>query len=212
MNVRQSLLGQAALLVATGLYSLVVGPTLPARVPTHWGINGKPDAWGGPGFALWFGPAMIAFMMLLTWSLPKLSPRQFDIERFSRTYGALMLLVAALMGAMHIIILRATAGQAIDIGRAIMVVVGLFFALFGNMMGKVKRNFFMGVRTPWTLASERVWDMTHRHAAVLWFFGGLATAALALVGFPFWIPLLVILILSFWPIYDSYRLYKRLEA
>jgi uncharacterized membrane protein len=211
MNTRQSLLAQAVLLVGNGLYSLVVGRNLPDRVPTHWGLNGKPDAWGSPVFGLWFGPAIVGFLMLLTWVLPKISPRQFDIQRFSRTYGALMFILSLMMTAMHVLILHASAHETVDIGRAILIVLGLFFALFGNMMGKVRRNFYMGVRTPWTLASERVWDTTHRHAGVLWFFGGLVIAFLALLGVPQYVGLPLILILAFWPIVDSYLLYRRLE-
>jgi len=209
MNVRQSLLGQAVLLVGTAAYSVMVAPSLGSVVPTHWGISGKPDAWGSPTFSLWFGPGMMAIMLLLTLGMPKISPKKFEIDRFEDTYGTLMFVVGMMMAAMHVVILMATAGKATDITKMIMIVLGVFFAIMGNFMGKVKRNFYMGVRTPWTLASERVWDATHRRAASLWFFGGLLIAFCAMVGLPAVVNIVILLAIALWPVADSYFLYRR---
>ncbi|AIE83872.1 hypothetical protein OP10G_0504 [Fimbriimonas ginsengisoli Gsoil 348] len=181
-------------------------------VPTHWGIDGKPDAYGSPAFALWFGPIAVAFMMVLTWALPRLSPKQFEVDRSEKTYGMLMFMIALLMAVLHVVILKATAGAKFPMDRAMMVVLGLFCTFFGNQMGRVRRNFYMGVRTPWTLASERVWDLTHRHAASLWFFGGLVVAALALIGIPFGITFTLFMLIMLWPVFDSYLLYRRYEG
>jgi len=211
MTIRQSLLAQAALGIAAGLYSLSVARSLPDKVPTHWGISGKPDAWGSPAFALWFGPCMVVVLMFMTWGLPKISPRQFAIDRFSESYSTIMLMVTALMAVIHFIILRATAGLDIQLNLWMMVVLGVFFSVLGNMMGKVRRNFFMGVRTPWTLASERVWEATHRKTGRIWFFGGIAIALLALVGAPLGIQIGIMIVMSIWPILLSYILYRKLE-
>jgi len=212
MNVRQSLLGQAILLAGVTAYSVVTASSLPAQVPTHWGISGKPDAWGSPAFALWFGPCMAAFMLVLTIFLPRLSPKQFEVDRFEETYGLMMFIIGLMMASIHFLILAATAGKAIDMTKGMMGVIGIFFAIMGNFMGKVKRNFYMGVRTPWTLASERVWDATHRRAATLWFFGGLVVAASAMAGAPFVATFTGLMAIALWPVYDSYRLYKREES
>jgi len=211
MTIRQSLLVQAVLGIAASIYSAVIAHSLPDRVPIHWGLSGKPDGWGSPALSLWFGPGMIAFMMLMTWGLPKISPQKFTIDRFEAAYGTIMVMVAALMGVLHVVILRATAGQAVDMNLWIMLTLGIFFAVMGNMMGKVRRNFFMGIRTPWTLASEPVWDATHRRAARLWFFGGLAIAILAAIGTPIWISATLLTVLGLWPVALSYILYRKLE-
>jgi len=211
MSVRKSLLGQAVLLAATTAYSVLIAPSLGPTVPTHWGISGKPDAWGSPAFALWFGPCMVAFMMVITLGLPKLSPKQFEIDRFEATYEMLMFVVSLMIASIHVVILMATAGKSIDITRTMMAVLGVFFAIMGNFMGKVKRNFYMGIRTPWTLASERVWDATHRRAAGLWFFGGLGVALGALLGLPFAATFTAMMLIALWPVVDSYRLSRRLE-
>lgn len=211
MTVRQSLVAQLVVAAGLGIYSATVAPTLPNVVPTHWGPSGKPDAYGSPAFALWFGPVVVVVMAALTWALPKLSPKKFEIDRFEASYGAIMFVVALMMGAMHVVILAGTAGKPFDMTRAIMAVLGLFFAVMGNFMGKIRKNFYMGIRTPWTLSSDRVWEATHRRAASLWFWGGLVVAAAALAGLPFWLTFPAFMLLSLWPIADSYRLYRRLE-
>lgn len=209
MNVRQSLLGQAVLVAGTAVYSILTAPALPATVPTHWGISGKPDGWGSPAFALWFGPCMVALIMLLTVALPKMSPKQFEVDRFEATYAVLMFVVSLLMAVMHIVILSATGGKVMDMTKIMMGVMGIFFAIMGNFMGKVKRNFYMGIRTPWTLSSERVWDATHRRAASLWFYGGLLIALGAFIGLPFLVTFTAMMAIAFWPVIDSYFLSKR---
>jgi uncharacterized membrane protein len=89
----------------------------------------------------------------------------------------------------------------------------LFFALIGNVLGKVRRNFWMGVRTPWTLASEAVWNQTHRLAAWLFVAAGLLGFALVMVLPPsaVWVLLAVLLPAALLPVVYSLVLYKRLE-
>jgi hypothetical protein len=89
----------------------------------------------------------------------------------------------------------------------------LFFALIGNVMGKVRRNFWMGVRTPWTLASEPVWNQTHRLAAWLFVAAGLVGFVLVMLLPPdvVWVALLVLIPAGLVPVVYSLVLYKRLE-
>jgi uncharacterized membrane protein len=96
--------------------------------------------------------------------------------------------------------------------RTMMFVLFAFFALLGNVMGKIKRNFFMGIRTPWTLADERVWHATHRYAGRLWLVGGTIGAIAALIGLPFSFGIGFLLVIAFLPVFKSYFLYLRLDS
>jgi uncharacterized membrane protein len=87
----------------------------------------------------------------------------------------------------------------------------LFFALLGNVLGKVQRNFYVGVRTPWTLASETVWVQTHRLAAWLFTGAGVLGLVIVLVGVPFYFAFGLILVAALVPVVYSLVLYKRLE-
>jgi uncharacterized membrane protein len=160
------LLTVAAWALAAWLY-----PSLPQRVPTHWNIEGKVDGWGDKSWATFLVPAMmIAFLVLFAF-LPALSPKHFEVDSFRSTYLYILVLLTALFFYMNGVILLATWQEVregpkfMDIGRALIGGMFLFFALLGNVMGKVRKNFYIGIRVPWTLASDRVWNDTHRLAA-----------------------------------------------
>jgi len=99
----------------------------------------------------------------------------------------------------------------VDVSRAVMGGVSLLIALLGNVLGKVRRNFFVGVRTPWTLANEHVWYATHRFAAKTFVAAGLTGLACAILDAPFWLPLAAILTGALAPALYSLILYKQLE-
>jgi uncharacterized membrane protein len=124
----------------------------------------------------------MAMVMLLTWIFPWLSPKRFEIDSFWPTYHWVMLLLFGMMTYLYGAMLWAACGRPIDMGRAISSGICLFTALFGNLMGKLRRNFYIGIRTPWTLASERVWYATHRFAAKTFVAGGLVGLAFSFFG------------------------------
>lgn len=83
--------------------------------------------------------------------------------------------------------------------------------LTGNVLGKVRRNFFIGIRTPWTIASEPVWNATHRFAAKTFFAGGLAGLVFTILGAPIWLSLAAILVAVLAPVFYSLVVYKQLQ-
>jgi uncharacterized membrane protein len=199
----------ASLYVYLGLYD-----RLPQRLPTHWNIRGQADGWVDRGdalFALLAVPAVMALMTLLGLVLPWLSPRQFDVERFRPTYEYVMLLVVALFGYVHLALLMGYVNHDVNVGRLLAGGFCVFFAFLGNVMGKIRRNFWMGVRTPWTLASEAVWVGTHRLAAWVWTAGAVACAVAVLLGAPLVWCFAGLIIVLLVPAVYSLVLYKRLE-
>jgi uncharacterized membrane protein len=132
------------------------------------------------------------------------------MEGFSSTYGYVMTLVSGLFLTLHAVVLQASTGSGMDIGRVAMAAIFVFFALMGNVMGRVKQNFWVGVRTPWTLADERVWKETHRSAGKLWLVGGAIGAVASILGLPEAISIGLLLVLAFAPVVQSYLIYRRL--
>jgi uncharacterized membrane protein len=199
------LLVVAAFAAAAGLY-----PSLPERIPMHLNIRGEVDGWGSRGSA-WLMPGVMLGLLGLFAILPALSPRPFDLGKSRTVYLFIMVLTIALMGYIHGLMLWAALRPRLDVSRALVGGVMLMLALMGNVLGKIKRNLYMGVRTPWTLASERVWSDTHRVAA-WWFVGsGLLGFFLCLVGLPVWVALIPLAPALVWPIVFSYLRYKDLE-
>lgn len=206
-------LSLAFVLVAVGasLYvSIFHGHQLPAQLPTHWNMEGQPDGAMATGTALWLWPGIVAGVVLLTLLLPWLSPKHFQVEAFRDTYGYLMALVTGLMTYMHLVILAGTLG-VLDLERWLFGGLFLFFALVGNVLGRVRRNFWMGVRTPWTLASDAVWIQTHRLTAWLFVAFGVVGFLAFLLGVSLVWCFAGLLVVALIPVVYSFILYKRLE-
>ncbi len=203
-------LGAAAVILAALAGVLVAYPHLPNMVPLHWDVHGNVNRWG-PKWSLFMFPAMMIGTVGLFAALPWLSPRKFEVESFPETYLYIMIIMVAMFAYIEILILIWSLGFQLDIGRAVEGGVCLLIALLGNVLGKVRRNFFVGIRTPWTLANERVWYRTHRLAARTFFAGGLLGLMAVLFRAPFWLPVTAILAAAFIPVVYSLICYKQLE-
>ena len=196
-----------SLIVAVLLLTAVAYPHLPQRVPMQGNVNG----WDAKWKLFVIDPVIMAGIMLLFYVLPWLSPKRFEVDTFRSTYLFIMVAVMALIACMHIVILAPALSWRIDASRAVVGAVSLLTALLGNVMGKVRRNFYLGIRTPWTIASERVWHATHRFAAKTMFVGGIAALLVAIVGTPFWLSITLIMLGVFVPAVYSLVYYKQLE-
>ena len=159
-------------------------PAFPATIPIHWNIHGKIDGYGPKG-TLFLMPAVMTGLLGLFAVLPALSPKSFEVDASRTTYLYIMVLIIAMEGYVQAVILYASAMPArIAMTRAMFAGLFLFLALLGNVLGRVRRNFYIGVRVPWTLASERVWNDTHRVAAWTMAGCGLAGFAITVTGLP----------------------------
>ncbi len=204
----------AAALAGTLYVYYVHYEQLPDPMPTHWDIHFQPDQWvpkaNALGYLLLF-PGIMAAMTLLTVVLPWLSPKSFEVERFRETYGYIMALVVVFFGYLNVVFLWASLQQGPWQYQLVLGGFFLFFALLGNVLGRVRRNFWVGVRTPWTLANETVWDRTHRVAAWLFVSGGVLGFVAVLIGVPPLWTFVGLMVIALWPVLYSLWLYKRLE-
>ena len=169
--------------------SAIVYPAMPDRVATHWDLYGKVDGHGHKSWALFLLPAVMLGVLGLYRALPGLSPKGFEIDVSQPAYLTIMAASLVLLAYSHGVILSAAIGHAgggdgREPGRALTGGLFLFLGLIGALMGKVRRNFYIGLRLPWTLASDRVWDDTHRLASWTLGLGGLAGLAVVAAGLP----------------------------
>ena len=170
------LLALLPLLLVAALYT-----RLPGQVPMHWGFDGEIDRYGSKN-ELWLMAALGPLFALLFQFLPRLDPKKRSYERFQRYYEATALvLVAFLAVMMGVALLECFRPGSLSMGRVVSALVGLLFLFLGNIMGKVKPNFFLGIRNPWTLSDPDVWNRTHRLGGGLLFLCGLAAVACAVL-------------------------------
>ena len=210
-----SLVVTALALGASVYVSVFLYDRLPEQVPIHWNAAGEADGFVAKEHSFltfYLIPLAMLGVAGLTLLLPWLSPKHFEIDRFRGTYGYIMFLVTALLGYLHLAVLLGSAwGSPLDVTRLVLGGIFLFLALLGNVLGKVRRNFYVGVRTPWTLASDAVWEATHRLAAWLMVAGGLLGFVALLLGVPFWWCFILLMVFVLIPVPYSLILYKRLQ-
>jgi uncharacterized membrane protein len=202
----------SGLLTAAVLAAILIAyPHLPNQVPTHWNLEGQVNDYSAKWTLFLLGPGLMAASMLLFYFLPWLSPKHWQVDAFQSTYLYIMVVLISMLAYFAGVSLWAALGRTASADRAILGGVCLLFALLGNVMGKVRRNFFIGVRTPWALANERVWNATHRFAAKTFVLGGVIGLALTAVGVKGWLPFAVLMAGALIPVGYSLLVYKQLE-
>jgi uncharacterized membrane protein len=181
-NLKSTLFYLLLLWTAMILLSAVAWSVLPAdqQIPVHWGLDGKPDRYGGKLEGLGLMPGIAGFLLLLFWAIPKIEPRRLNLEKSLKAYKIIIGLLMTILCVIHAGTVFSCMGYAIDLNRIVTLSVGVMFIGIGNVMGKIRSNFFMGIRTPWTLSSELSWRKTHRLGG--WLFVGLGLFML-LAGF-----------------------------
>lgn len=134
----------------------------PDRIAVHWGLTGQPDRWGGKFEGLLAVPLLSIGIYALMLLLPRLDPGRANYASFAGPYRWLRLAVLSVMTGVYLLIVLWTVGRRVPIETAVPILVGALFVGLGNIMGKVRPNWFVGIRTPWTLSSKVAWDRTHR--------------------------------------------------
>jgi uncharacterized membrane protein len=187
-------------------------PQLPARAPIHWDANGVANGWAPRFWAAAFPVLLMAGLALLFAILPLISPRKFGIAPFARVYGIIVLATMAFLLVVGTIALFAGAGHHVSMELVAPVAVGALLMVIGNFMGKFRKNFFVGIRTPWTLTSDVVWERTHRLAGWLFVLAGLVWIVGGLLHASPVVLVVAALAAGFIPAIYSYFVYRRVEG
>ncbi|HVC96720.1 MAG TPA: DUF1648 domain-containing protein [Pirellulales bacterium] len=202
------------ILLATAAASAIVYPKLPERMPTHWNIKGEIDGYGDKTWAAFLLPGAMLGLLALFRALPWLSPKPFTMDTFRSTFAFIVALCMATFAYFHGLMLWAGLVGPLDIGRMLLAGLCVMFTVMGNVLGKVHKNMYVGVRTPWTLASDRVWIDTHRLAARLFVGAGLAGLAVCFTTGQIVatvVTIVLIAVAALVPVVYSLVHYKRLE-
>jgi len=200
------------LLVVAG-FAMVIAQYagLPDPMPTHWDAAGQVNGWMPKFWGAFLFPLIMAAIWLIFLVLPRISPHGFEMEPFMRAWGVLKVTTLALMLFVGALVLRAAKNGGELSQTAMFAAMGVLFVVMGNLLGKVTRNFFVGIRTPWTIANEEVWNRTHRLAGKLFVAAGLVVVASAFLGASIWPLIVAIGLAALIPVVYSYVLYRRLE-
>lgn len=198
------------IVVAFGASVLLYGQ-LSDPMPTHWNIRGEVDGWSSRPVGAFLLPVMAVGMLLLLRVLPRIDPRRKNYARFAGAYETVIIAAVATIVAIHGAVLAAALGMPVAMERLMPLIVGVLFIVIGNVLPRARSNWFFGIRTPWTLSSERVWTRVHRVGGVAMVFTGFMIAAAAFMPPRVSVVLLVTvpLLLALWAFGYSYLLWRR---
>jgi len=158
---RKIIVGIGALLAAWA-FSLWAYAHLPDHVATHWGLSGRADGWSSKAVLVYVFPAFGIGLGLLLSYLPRIDPRQQAFEHHGTVYWLLINITLFFLAGVQVLLVGVNLGWPLKVPLLIPVGIGLLFMIIGNVMPRMRPNWIMGIRTPWTLSSDRVWRKTHR--------------------------------------------------
>ena len=168
-------IGIVLILVMMGL-SLYFYPLLPSNMAVHWNTEGSPNGYSPKIVGLMLIPSLSIGLLILFILIPKIDPLARNIRRFWRYYEMLVVVVTGFMLYMHVLLIAWNMGLKFDMGLMTMPAIGLLFVYLGVLLKHAKRNWFIGIRTPWTLSDEKVWNKTHELGSRLFIVGGVMIA------------------------------------
>ena len=160
------------LLLVSFVAGITAYPLLPDQVPIHWNLQGEADGFGSRWLGAFGLPLVNLGLYIFLRVLPLVDPRRENYTYFIRFYSRFILVFMAAMTIFYLAALWAGLGKTMDIGWTVLGTIAVLFIFMGNSMGKVRPNYFVGIRTPWTLANERVWQKTHRWSGRLFVITG----------------------------------------
>jgi len=203
------------LIVLMVAFALAVYGRLPEQVPTHFDLSGDPDDWMDRFPGAFLLPAIAAGIYLLLFALRRIDPRRAHYARFEDTYWVILNGLALMLAVMQGLSLGLALGWPIDMGRAITVTMGLLFVGLGNYLPRIRSNWWIGIRTPWTLESEAVWRETHRVGGWTFVAAGLVLVAAGVflpAGPREWVSGIALAVGVVIPLVYSYLAYRRASA
>ena len=181
---------------------------LPEQIATHFGMNGEANGWSSRAFTVFGLPAMMAGLALLGGFALSTDPKKQNMNPVLRSIGIWTAPVLSIL--ISAFILSRALGYESRVELIVPVLTGLLFIIIGNFLPKTKQSYTMGIRLPWTLASEENWNRTHRLAGFLWVAGGILMIILSLLHlWPGWLVIVLITLLAVIPMIYSYLLYRK---
>jgi len=197
------------LIIATFVVGIIVYPSLPEQVPSHWNIRGEVDDYSSRFWGAFGIPLLNLGLFCLMWVLPLIDPRRQNYRHFSRGYRIFRLAMVLFLTILYGVIISVALGYAVPVNKVVLLCVSLLLLVIGNFMSTFRHNYFVGIKTPWTLASEEVWQKTHRLGAKLFVALGIL-GIIAAFGPPFlnYVFFAGIMVAVFVPFVYSYLLYR----
>ena len=207
MKSKKTLIITSLICLLPMLVGALVYSRLPEQVATHFDLQGNPDGWSSRAFAVFGLPGILLAVNLLIPFALQADPKHKNMS------GALVNIVVWTVPVVSLLCSGLTLGRALGYDLRIEVVLpvfmGVLFILIGNYLPKTKQSYTMGIKLPWTLASEENWNRTHRLAGFLWVLGGAYFIVMSFIGWSLAAFLIILALMILVPMVYSYLLYRK---
>jgi len=212
MTTRLTTIIVLILIVGTTIAGVLLWNQLPDQMASHWNVNDQVDGYMSKIWGVFMMPLITLGMFALFIIVPNIDPLKANITEFRETFNLFIVFIVGFMVYIHVLTLRWNLGYTnLGIGKAMLPAVGLLFIVIGSLLRKAKRNWFIGIRTPWTLSSDSVWNETHRLGSVLFMISGVLTLIGGIFGgmIAFWLLFIPLMGSTIFLLVYSYVLYQR---
>ncbi|MBW2979825.1 SdpI family protein [Candidatus Woesearchaeota archaeon] len=201
-----------AIIIISFAVSIYLYPQMPDRMASHWNSQGEVDGYMSRFWGLFLMPIVVTFCFLLFIFLPRIDPLKKNVEKFRKYYDWFIALFIAFMFYVYLLTIFWNLDYRFNMTVMIIPAFGILIYYIGILVENCKRNWFIGIKTPWTLSSDEVWNKTHKLAAKLFKAAGvIALSGLFLQKYAIWIFLVPVLFAAFYPIFYSYFEYKKIK-
>lgn len=198
--------------VASFVFSTMIYPFFPETIISHWDAQGIANGYSGKFVGLFLVPIISLAIFLLFLLIPKIDPLKENIKKFRKYYDWFILLVVVYMLFIHVITILVNSGLKINFLFFLLPAMGILFFFIGMLLEKTKRNWFIGIRTPWTLSNDLVWKKTHKLGGILFKLTGfLAIVGLFFIKYAMWFILIPIFLSVIILTIYSYLEYRRIK-
>jgi len=203
-------------IVAIGiiLFSFIIGiylyPQMPEKMASHWNAKGEVDGYMPKFWGLFLMPIISLLIFLLFIAIPKIDPLKQNIEKFRKYYDGFVVLMIAYLFYIYLLTLLWNTGIRFSIVQPLVPAMSILFYYIGILVENAKRNWFIGIRTPWTLSSEKVWEKTHKIGGKLFKIAGIiAFIGIFFQDYAIFFILIPIISVAFYTITYSYFEYQK---
>jgi uncharacterized membrane protein len=210
MSTKNASIAALAIIVLSVVIGIYLYPQFPETVTSHWNSMGNPNGTIPKFWGLFLMPVISLVLFLLFIFVPKIDPKKQNIDMFRGHYNNFIVGIMAFLFYVHVLSILYNLGYYLNIVQFMAPAFALLFYYASVLVGRAKRNWFIGIRTPWTLESESVWDKTHELGSKL--FKAVAVLSLLGVVFPYaavYLILIPIIVTALYLIVFSYFEYKK---
>ncbi len=212
MMLKKSAIATVVLILLAIAVSVFFAQQMPEQMATHWNADGEVNGYMPKFWALLFMPVLMAMVAGLMYFFPTIDPLRKNVDKFREYYETFIAVLMGFLLLVHLQTVLWNAGTQIDPGITISLGLAVLMVYIGFMMGKAKRNWFIGIRTPWTLSSDEVWDKTHALGSKMFMGAGVVVAIGTFIpDYRFVFVILPVLVAAIVPAAYSYFAFQKLR-